>query len=119
MYPLGNPTCLFCKIVDKQIPSKTIYEDEQAIAFFDVNPKAPLHLLIIPRKHIVSLAEMKEADQPTISHLFGIAIALAEKQGVSQAGFRTVINTGADGGQTVFHLHLHLMAGRPFSWPPG
>ena len=119
MYPSGDPTCLFCKIADKQIPGKIVCEDEQAMAFYDVNPKAPLHLLIIPKKHITSLASMEKSDQSIISHLFGIAIDLAEKQGISKSGFRTVINTGADGGQTVFHLHLHLLGGRSFSWPPG
>ncbi len=114
-----NQTCLFCKIADKKIPSTVVYEDDQAIAFEDLNPKAPVHLLIIPRRHMQSLSGTREEDRAILGHLHWIAARLAEKRGVVETGFRTVINSGAGAGQTVLHLHLHLLGGRPFHWPPG
>lgn len=111
--------CLFCKIIQKKIPSKIVYEDETAIAFEDVNPQAPVHLLIIPRLHIARLADIRTRDQTTLAHLFSIIPRLASKKGILEKGFRTVINSGETAGQTVFHLHVHLMGGRGFHWPPG
>jgi histidine triad (HIT) family protein len=110
--------CLFCKIVAGEIPSKKIFEDELAYAFRDINPQAPTHVLIVPRKHIASLAETGVEDQALLGHLHLVAARIAGSEGLAK-GFRTVINTGADGGQTVDHLHVHLLGGRPMSWPPG
>jgi histidine triad (HIT) family protein len=110
--------CLFCKIVDGTIPSTKVYEDDQCIAFADIHPQAPVHLLVIPRKHIVSLAEATEEDASLLSHLLWTVAQIAREKKLSK-GYRTVINIGEDGGQTVDHLHLHLLGGRPMTWPPG
>jgi histidine triad (HIT) family protein len=110
--------CLFCKIVAGEIPSKKVFEDERAYAFRDINPQAPTHILIVPRNHIDSLAETTAADQEMLGYLHLVASRIARSEGLSQ-GFRTVINTGPDGGQTVDHLHVHLLGGRAMMWPPG
>jgi histidine triad (HIT) family protein len=110
--------CLFCKIVAGEIPSKKVFEDDLTYAFRDINPQAPTHILIVPRKHIASLAESEAADQDLIGYLHLVAARIAKSEGLSK-GFRTVINTGSDGGQTVDHLHVHLLGGRAMSWPPG
>ena len=110
--------CLFCKIIAGEIPSKKIFEDELAYAFRDINPKASTHVLIVPRKHIASLAEAGAEDQALLGYLHLVAARIASSEGLA-GGFRTVINTGNDGGQTVDHLHVHLLGGRPMSWPPG
>lgn len=109
--------CLFCKIVKKEIPSKTVYEDDRCLAFRDINPQAPTHILIIPLKHIEKLSDMKATDEDLIGHLHEVAREIAAKEG--HENFRLVINNGAEAGQSVWHLHLHLLGGRPFSWPPG
>lgn len=111
-------SCLFCKIVEGSIPSKRIYEDEQCIAFSDINPQAPMHFLVVPREHIVSLAEAEEMHRPLLGHLLRTGGEIARQKGLAK-GFRVVINTGADGGQTVDHLHVHVLGGRPMAWPPG
>jgi len=111
--------CLFCKIIQKKIPSKIVYEDDIALAFEDINAKAPVHLLIIPKTHIARLADIQQLDELTMAHLFSVIKTLAEQHELLDAGFRTVINSGESAGQTVFHLHIHLMGGRPFHWPPG
>lgn len=111
--------CLFCRIVKKEIPGKIVYEDEKAIAFEDINPQAPVHLLIIPKTHIAGLAAVKPEESGMLAHLFSLVPKLAEKSGVLESGFRTVVNSGASAGQTVFHLHIHLLGGRAFRWPPG
>lgn len=111
-------SCLFCKIIDGSIPSTRVYEDEQCIAFADINPQAPVHLLIIPRKHIVSLAEATKEDNALLSHLLWIVAEIAREKNLA-AGYRVVINIGPNGGQTVDHLHLHLLGGRHMTWPPG
>jgi histidine triad (HIT) family protein len=110
--------CLFCKIVAGEIPSKKVFEDDLTYAFRDINPQAPTHILVVPRKHIASLAESEAADQNLIGYLHLVAARIAGSEGLSK-GFRTVINTGPDGGQTVDHLHVHLLGGRAMSWPPG
>lgn len=110
--------CLFCKIIAGEIPSKKIFEDELAYAFRDINPQASTHVLIVPRKHIASLAEAGAEDQALLGYLHLVAARIASSEGLA-GGFRTVINTGNDGGQTVDHLHVHLLGGRPMSWPPG
>jgi histidine triad (HIT) family protein len=110
--------CLFCKIIAGEIPSKKVFEDDLTYAFKDINPQAPTHVLVVPRKHIASLAEAGAEDQDLIGYLHLVAGKIARDEGLSK-GFRTVINTGSDGGQTVDHLHVHLLGGRPMSWPPG
>lgn len=111
--------CLFCRVVAGEIPADIIYQDEQAVAFRDVNPQAPVHALVIPRQHIASLKEAEQGDAATLGHLLQVAARIAAEQGLSESGFRTVINTGAGAGQSVFHLHLHIIGGRRLSWPPG
>jgi histidine triad (HIT) family protein len=110
--------CLFCRIIAGEIPSKMVFEDDLTYAFRDINPQAPTHVLVVPRKHIASLAEATAEDEGLLGylHLIAARIAISEELG---NGFRTVINTGADGGQTVDHLHVHLLGGRSLHWPPG
>ena len=110
--------CLFCSIVSGGIPAKKVYEDEQAIAFYDIDPKAPVHVLIVPKKHITSIAAVSGEDFGIVAHLMEIAQQLAQEFKLDK-GFRLVINTGRDGGQTVDHLHVHLLGGRALGWPPG
>lgn len=107
--------CIFCQIVAGKIPTKIVYQDEEVIAFPDINPRAPIHLLIIPRRHIPSLVHLPEADLPLIGHMIKIANQLAEEEGIAQSGFRLVINCGKEGGQVVPHLHLHLLGRRKLS----
>jgi histidine triad (HIT) family protein len=110
--------CLFCKIRDGSIPATLVYQDERALAFRDINPQAPTHILIIPRQHIPSLNELGEKDAALVGHLHIVAAKLAKQEGLS-GGYRTLFNTGLHGGQTVLHLHLHLLGGRALGWPPG
>jgi histidine triad (HIT) family protein len=110
--------CLFCKIRDGAIPAKEVYQDDRALAFRDINPQAPTHILIIPRKHIASLNELTDEDTALVGHLHMVAAKLARDEGLTR-GYRTLFNTGPEAGQTVFHLHLHLLGGRVMEWPPG
>lgn len=112
-------SCLFCKIVAGEIPAKIVYQDEHLITIEDINPAAPLHLLLIPKKHIVSTLELQPEDDALIGHLYRVAAKIATERGVAQSGFRIVANTNAAAGQTVFHIHFHLLAGRSMQWPPG
>ena len=109
--------CVFCKIVDGDIPSDTIYEDEHIIAFNDLDPKAPIHFLVIPKKHITSLAELDDSNSELISHIMISIAKIAKDQGLDS--YRVVTNIGEDGGQTVPHLHFHVLGGRFLNWPPG
>ena len=109
---------LFKRIIDREIPADIIYEDDDCLAFRDINPQAPIHVLIIPKKEIASLAESTDADEQLLGHLLIVARKLAADLGLN-AGYRVVTNCGADAGQTVFHLHVHLLGGRAFQWPPG
>ncbi len=111
--------CLFCKIANKEIPAKIALEDEDLVAFHDINPVAATHVLIIPRRHIVSLADATEAEQALLGKLLLAAKRVAEAEGRVAEGFRTVINTGPNAGQSVFHIHVHVIGGRPMAWPPG
>lgn len=111
--------CLFCKIAAGQIPAEKLYEDEHAIAFKDINPQAPVHFLVIPKKHIPTLLDINNADHALLGHLVNVANQVAEEQGISQEGFRAVVNVKSQGGQTVYHLHLHVLGGRFLKWPPG
>lgn len=113
-----SPDCLFCKIAEKKIPSKLIYEDEDVFAFEDISPQAPTHILICPRRHFSSLHEATTKDQSLLGKLHLVAGQLARERDLLQ-GYRTVLNNGSGAGQTVFHLHLHLLGGRAFRWPPG
>ncbi len=110
--------CIFCKIAAGEIPSKKVYEDERVLAFYDLDPQAPVHILIIPKEHIASAADITEENSAIIAHIFEVAARLAKELGLD-GGFRLVANTGADGGQTVQHLHVHLLGGRSMKWPPG
>lgn len=111
--------CIFCKIAEGTIPSARVYEDEDSIAFNDLNPQAPTHILVIPREHIDSLDTAGRENKETLGKLLLAAAEIAREKGFAENGYRVVINTNADGGQTVFHLHVHLLAGRPFVFPPG
>ena len=111
--------CIFCKIVSGAIPATLVYEDERAVAFRDINPQAPTHALVIPRAHIASLNEAGEADDALLGHLLLVAARVAREGGHAEGGYRTVVNTGPDAGQTVFHIHVHVLAGRTLTWPPG
>lgn len=114
-----SENCLFCKIIAGQIPSSKVYEDDVCIAFNDISPQAPTHVLVIPREHFASLAEAEARHKETLGHLLFTAAEIAREKGFSDDGYRVVINTNGDGGQTVFHLHVHLLGGRPFVFPPG
>ena len=111
--------CLFCKIVAKTIPAAVVHESDTLMAFKDINPQAPLHLLIIPREHIASLNELSPDHDALVGSMIRRAAALAKEHGYDSRGYRTVLNTNREAGQTVFHIHLHLLAGRPLTWPPG
>jgi len=116
---MTDQNCIFCRVVAGEIPADIIYKDEGAVAFRDINPQAPVHALVIPRQHLASLNEAEGSDAATLGHLLQVAARVAAEQGLSESGFRTVINTGAGAGQSVFHLHLHVIGGRPLRWPPG
>ena len=111
--------CLFCKIINREIPASIVYEDQRVFAFNDINPQAPTHVLIVPRRHIASLNEIGVEDDQIVGELVRRAAAIARDRGLSAGGFRTVFNTNRDAGQTVFHVHLHLLGGRSMTWPPG
>jgi histidine triad (HIT) family protein len=111
--------CIFCKIVNGEIPSNIVYQDADYVAFRDIAPAAPTHILVVPRKHIGSIAEAVKTDEPLVSKMLLIATQIAASEKVDASGYRLVINTGKDGGQSVFHLHVHLLAGRAMAWPPG
>ena len=111
--------CIFCKIASGDIPSEKVFEDERCLAFNDLSPQAPTHILVIPRRHLDSLDQAQISDRELLGHLLITAAQIAREKGFAENGYRVVINTNADGGQTVFHLHVHLLAGRPFVFPPG
>jgi histidine triad (HIT) family protein len=116
---MSEENCIFCKISAGEIPANKVYEDEHALAFYDLTPQAPIHLLIIPREHLESLNDAGKSDEALLGHLLRLAPKIANQLGIAENGFRTVINTGVDGGQSVFHLHVHLLGGRMLNWPPG
>ncbi len=111
--------CLFCKIIERKIPSTIVYEDERVIAFNDIDPQAPTHILIVPKRHIPTLNEVGVEDDRIIGELVRRAAAIAKEKGFSEVGYRTLFNTNRGAGQSVFHVHLHLLGGRPLTWPPG
>lgn len=112
-----NDNCLFCKIIQGQIPATKLYEDADLLAFADISPQAPTHFLVIPKKHISGPSAANEADETLLGKIMRVGADIAKKQGIEH--FRLVINNGAEAGQTVFHLHLHVLGGRPMTWPPG
>ena len=112
-------TTIFKKIIDKELPATIVYEDELCLAFRDIHPQAPTHILLVPKKEIPSMAEVRPDDQEILGHLMVKAAEIAARQGLDEDGYRIVVNTRAFGGQTVNHLHLHVLGGRPLSWPPG
>ncbi|HEX8773323.1 MAG TPA: histidine triad nucleotide-binding protein [Pyrinomonadaceae bacterium] len=111
--------CLFCRIVAGETAADVIHSDERSIVLRDINPQAPVHLLVIPREHLESLDDASQKDEAALGHLLRIAARVANEQGLSESGYRTVINTGAGAGQSVFHLHVHVLGGRSMQWPPG
>jgi histidine triad (HIT) family protein len=111
--------CLFCKIAGGQIPAKIVYQDQDVVAFADINPQAPQHVLLIPRRHIDSMTDITAEDGPVLASLFMAATKVARELGIDKSGFRLVANVGPDAGQSVFHLHFHLLGGRKLAWPPG
>jgi histidine triad (HIT) family protein len=111
--------CLFCKIVAGEIPGSIVYRDERLVAFRDINPQAPMHVLIVPRRHIASLNELSTEDDGLVGEMIRRGAALAKEHGYADRGYRTVFNCNADAGQTVFHIHLHVLGGRTLTWPPG
>jgi histidine triad (HIT) family protein len=111
--------CLFCKIIDGQIPATIVYQDDRVLAFNDVNPQAPTHVLIVPKRHIATLGDLTPDDDQIVGELARRAAAIAAERGIAAGGYRTVFNTNRDAGQTVFHIHLHLLGGRAMNWPPG
>lgn len=111
--------CLFCRIVAGQIPGAIVFQDERLVAFKDINPQAPMHVLIVPRRHLATLNDLAAGDDGLVGEMVRRAAALAAEHGYAQGGYRTVFNCNADAGQTVFHIHLHVLGGRAFGWPPG
>lgn len=111
--------CLFCAIVDQTIPADIVYQDDKVVAFRDVNPQAPTHILVIPKQHIPTINDMTEDQSSLLGHMIFIAKSIAAEQGFAEDGFRLAMNCNNDGGQTVYHIHLHLLGGRSLGWPPG
>jgi histidine triad (HIT) family protein len=109
---------IFSKIIDKSIPAEILFEDELSLAFSDINPQAPIHFLVIPKKAIATINDLEDADKALVGHLYWVAAKLAKEMGFAQQGYRAVMNCNEDGGQTVYHIHLHVLAGKPLGWPP-
>ena len=116
---MSEKNCLFCRILAGEVPSTKVYEDDRTYAFTDINPQAPTHFLIVPKEHIESLNDVTKGDEPLLGHMLRLAPKLANQVGIAESGFRTVINTGEESGQSVSHLHLHVLGGRSMAWPPG
>ena len=112
-------SCLFCRIINREIPASIVYEDDHVLAFNDINPQAPTHVLVIPKQHIATLSDLQPEHDALVGELTRRAAAIARERGIEASGFRTVFNTNRDAGQTVFHIHLHLVGGRSLAWPPG
>jgi len=116
---MSEQNCLFCRMITKEIPADFVHQDDRAVVIRDINPQAPTHLLVIPVEHLDSLEEAGKKDEQLLGHLLRVAARVANDEGLAESGYRTVINTGAGAGQSVFHLHVHVLGGRPMSWPPG
>ena len=117
--PAHNPGCIFCRIASGEVPATIVHQDDKAVAFRDLNPQSPTHVLVIPRKHLSSLNEIPQEEGPTIGHIVRVAAQIAQAEGHADSGYRLVANCGPDAGQAVDHVHFHLLAGRPLGWPPG
>jgi histidine triad (HIT) family protein len=111
--------CIFCKIINKEIPAKIVYEDDRILVFDDINPQAPVHVLLIPKEHFVSLNDIPEEKEDLLGHILSKARQVASDKGIKESGYRIVLNTGRDSGQDVFHIHFHVLGGRRMTWPPG
>ena len=111
--------CLFCGIAEGRIKGNILYQDDSIVAFKDIRPQAPVHVLIVPRKHVVTISDLEASDEALAGQILSVAAKLAREQGIAESGFRVVVNSGPDAGLSVFHLHFHLLGGRHFSWPPG
>lgn len=111
--------CIFCKIIEKKIPAKVVYEDDSVLAFDDINPQAPVHTLVIPKKHISTSLDITDADNELMAHIISVSNRIARDKGVAESGFRIVTNCNPDSGQTVYHIHFHVLGGRHMAWPPG
>lgn len=116
---MPEKNCLFCRIIGGEIPGEFVHQDEQCVVIRDINPQAPTHLLVIPREHLESLDDATQREEALLGHLLRVGARVANSQDHADSSFRTVINTGAGAGQSVFHLHVHVLAGRPMNWPPG
>jgi histidine triad (HIT) family protein len=116
---MGTENCIFCKIIYKEIPAAVVYEDEHILAFKDINPQAPVHILLIPKNHFATLNDLTEDNNEVIGHIFSKARAIAADMGIKERGYRIVLNTEKESGQEVFHIHFHLLGGRRMTWPPG
>ena len=116
---MSENNCLFCKMIEGEVPAQLVHQDERCIVIRDINPQAPTHLLVIPREHLESLNDASQKDEGLLGHLLRIAARVANQEGQSESGYRAVINTGAGAGQSVFHLHVHVLGGRALNWPPG
>ncbi|PWT90860.1 MAG: histidine triad nucleotide-binding protein [Blastocatellia bacterium] len=116
---MAEGNCLFCKIITGDIPGDVVHRDERCVVIRDINPQAPTHVLVIPFEHLESLDDASQKDEPLLGHLLRVGARVANDEGHSENGYRTVINTGAGAGQSVFHLHIHVLGGRPMHWPPG
>ena len=116
---MSEPDCLFCKIIAGEVPAELVHEDDVCVVIRDIHPQAPTHLLIVPREHLESLDEASQKDEVMLGHLMRVAARVANDAGLSESGYRAVVNTGAGAGQSVFHLHVHVLGGRPMHWPPG
>jgi histidine triad (HIT) family protein len=116
---MTEQNCLFCKIIAGEIPGEFVHQDDLCVVIRDLNPQAPRHVLVIPREHLVSLDEASRKDEAMLGHLLRVGARIANDEGLAESGYRTVVNTGAGAGQSVFHLHVHVLGGRPMNWPPG
>ena len=116
---MSNESCLFCRIVAGETPADLVHQDERCVVIRDINPQAPMHVLVIPREHLESLDDAAQTDEPWLGHLLRVGARVANDEGHGESGYRSVINTGAGAGQSVFHLHVHVLAVRPLNWPPG
>ncbi len=116
---MAEQDCIFCRVVADEVRADVIFQDDRCVAFRDINPQAPVHVLVIPREHIESLEDAGRGDEAVLGHILRVAARVANDEGLTESGFRTVINTGAGAGQSVLHLHLHILGGRALSWPPG
>lgn len=116
---MSDQSCLFCQIIAGEVPADVVQQDDRSIVIRDINPQAATHLLVIPKEHLDSLDDASQKDEALLGHLLRVGARVANDAGLGESGYRTVINTGAGAGQAVFHLHVHIMGGRPFTWPPG